>query len=61
MRAFFRLAALSAAFAFLGFTGAAHAQDFPSRTVKIVVAFLLAARRTSLRASLSQTRSTSGQ
>ena len=39
MRAFFRLAALSAAFAFLGLTGAAHAQDFPSRTVKIVVAF----------------------
>ena len=39
MRAFRRLAALSAALVFLGLTGAAQAQDFPSRTVKIVVAF----------------------
>jgi len=36
---FRRLAALSAALAFLGLAGAAHAQDYPSRTVKIVVAF----------------------
>src|ERR1051325_3303617 len=36
---FSRFAALSAALAFLGLTGAAQAQDFPSRTVKIVVAF----------------------
>ena len=39
MRVFRRLAALSAALAFLGLAGAAQAQDFPSRTVKIVVAF----------------------
>ena len=39
MRVFRRLAALSAALWFLGFAGAAHAQDFPTRTVKIVVAF----------------------
>ena len=39
MRVFRRLAALSAALAFLGLAGAAHAQDYPSRTVKIVVAF----------------------
>jgi len=36
---FRRLAALSAALVFLGLAGAAHAQDYPSRTVKIVVAF----------------------
>src|ERR1051325_1848024 len=36
---FSRFAALSAALVFLGLTGAAQAQDFPSRTVKIVVAF----------------------
>ena len=36
---FRRLAALSAALVFLGSAGAAQAQDFPSRTVKIVVAF----------------------
>ena len=36
---FRRLAALSAALAFLGLAGAAHAHDYPSRTVKIVVAF----------------------
>jgi tripartite-type tricarboxylate transporter receptor subunit TctC len=36
---FRRLAALSAALAFLGLAGAAQAQDYPSRTVKIVVAF----------------------
>ena len=36
---FRHLAALSAALAFLGLAGAAHAQDYPSRTVKIVVAF----------------------
>jgi tripartite-type tricarboxylate transporter receptor subunit TctC len=36
---FRRLAALSAALAFLDLAGAAHAQDYPSRTVKIVVAF----------------------
>ena len=34
-----RFAALSAALAFLGLAGAAQAQDYPSRTVKIVVAF----------------------
>jgi tripartite-type tricarboxylate transporter receptor subunit TctC len=39
MRVFRRLAALSAALAFFGLAGAAHAQDYPSRTVKIVVAF----------------------
>ena len=39
MRVLRRLAALSAAIAFFGFAGAAHAQDYPSRTVKIVVAF----------------------
>ena len=39
MRVFRRLAALSAALAFFGLTGAARAQDYPSRTVKIVVAF----------------------
>jgi tripartite-type tricarboxylate transporter receptor subunit TctC len=36
---FRRFAALSAALAFLGLAGAAQAQDYPSRTVKIVVAF----------------------
>jgi tripartite-type tricarboxylate transporter receptor subunit TctC len=36
---FRRFAALSAALAFLGLAGAARAQDYPSRTVKIVVAF----------------------
>ena len=39
MRVFRRLAALSAALAFFGLAGAAYAQDYPSRTVKIVVAF----------------------
>ena len=39
MRVFRRLAALSAAIALVGLAGAAHAQDYPSRTVKIVVAF----------------------
>jgi tripartite-type tricarboxylate transporter receptor subunit TctC len=39
MRVLRRLAALSAALAFFGLAGAAHAQDYPSRTVKIVVAF----------------------
>ncbi|HKS64205.1 MAG TPA: tripartite tricarboxylate transporter substrate binding protein [Xanthobacteraceae bacterium] len=36
---FRRFAALSAALVFLGLAGAAQAQDYPSRTVKIVVAF----------------------
>ena len=39
MRVFRRLAALGAALGFFGLAGAAHAQDYPSRTVKIVVAF----------------------
>ena len=39
MRVFCRLAALSAALVFLGSADAARAQDFPWRTVKIVVAF----------------------
>ncbi len=39
MRVSRRLAALSAAVAFFGLADAAHAQDYPTRTVKIVVAF----------------------
>jgi tripartite-type tricarboxylate transporter receptor subunit TctC len=39
MRGFSRLVALSAALVFFGSCGFAHAQDYPTRTVKIVVAF----------------------
>ncbi len=39
MRVSRRLAALSAALVLFGFASTAHAQDYPSRTVKIVVAF----------------------
>ena len=39
MRAFRRLAALSAALAFLASAGVTHGQDFPTRTIRLVVAF----------------------
>src|ERR1044072_6188334 len=39
MRVLRRLAALSAAIAFLASAGVTHGQDFPTRTIRLVVAF----------------------